>query len=49
MRLCLAETADELRHHHVLQGREFRQEMVELVDEADPLAPQAGAAAVVHV
>ena len=35
LRLALRQAADELRHHHVLQRRELRQEMVELVDEAD--------------
>ena len=46
--LALRQPADELRHHHVLQGREFRQEVVELVDEAHLLAPQAGALGIPH-
>jgi hypothetical protein len=28
-------TADELRHHRILQGREFRQKMMELKDKPD--------------
>ena len=47
-RLRLREPADELRHDHVLERREFRQQVVELVDEADLLATQAGAADIVH-
>ena len=37
-----------LRHHDVLERREFRQEMVELVDEADLHAPQRVRSGVVH-
>ena len=40
-RLRLREAADELRHHHVLERRELRQQMVELVDEAELLAADA--------
>ena len=40
---------DELRHHHVLEGGEFRQQMVELVDEADADAADAGARLVVEL
>ena len=32
---ALRQAADHLRHHHVLQRRELRQQVVELVDEAD--------------
>ena len=34
-RLRLSEAADQLRHHDVFQRREFRKQVVELVDEAD--------------
>ena len=34
--------------HHVLEGGELRQEVVELVDEADLLAAQARAPGIVH-
>ena len=36
------DAADELGHHDVLERREFRQQMVELVDEADLHAPDCG-------
>src|SRR3954471_20251731 len=42
------QTADELRHNDVLKRRELRQQVVELVDEADLLAPQARALGVAH-
>ena len=34
---------DELRHHHIFERVEFRQQMMELIDEADVAAPDAGA------
>ena len=40
---------DELRQHDVLERREFRQEMVELIDEADLRAAHAGALAVAEL
>src|SRR6188508_2325951 len=40
---------DELRQHDVLERREFRQEMVELVDEADLRAAHAGALTVAEL
>ena len=43
LRLALAAPGDQLRHRHVLERGEVRQQVVELVDEADPLAAQAGA------
>ena len=42
-RLRLRQAADHLRHHHVLERRELRQQMVELVDEADVVAADARA------
>src|SRR5215212_755142 len=48
LRLGFRQAADELRHDDVLERREFRQEMVELVDEAELLAPQRGAPGVAH-
>ena len=38
--------ADQLRHHHVLQGRELGQQVVELEDEAERPVPQRVAVAV---
>ena len=38
------QAADELRHHHVFEGRELRQEVVELIDEADLLAAASACA-----
>jgi hypothetical protein len=32
--------ADDLRQDHILDGREVRQQVVELVDEAQRLPPQ---------
>ncbi len=42
-RLHARQPADHLRQHHVLQGGEFRQQMMELIDEADIVAPDLGA------
>jgi hypothetical protein len=47
-RLALAQAADDLRHDHVLDCGELRQEVVELIDEADLLPAQARAAGIVH-
>ncbi len=43
MRFRDAEAAHQLRHHDVFKRREFRQQMVELVDEADVVAADRGA------
>src|SRR4051794_26090953 len=42
------QAADELRHNDILKRRELRQKVMELVDEADLLAPQARALGVAH-
>jgi hypothetical protein len=42
-RLLLREAADHLRQHHVLDRREFRQQVVKLIDEADLGAADARA------
>src|SRR5215212_592238 len=47
-RLLLNEAPDQLRQHHVLDRRELWKQVVELVDETDGGAPQAGASAVVE-
>ncbi|MOA15409.1 hypothetical protein D3C78_1355650 [compost metagenome] len=39
----LGETGDELRHHHIFHRREFRQEVMELINEADIAAADRGA------
>jgi hypothetical protein len=49
LRELLRQAANALRQHDVLQRREFRQEMVELVDEADLGPPQPRAALVVEL
>ena len=38
------EAIDRLRQRHIFQRREFRQKMVELIDEADRVAPQTSCA-----
>src|SRR5262245_22166579 len=40
--LVAADAENELRQHHILERRELRQEMMELIDEADLHAPHAG-------
>ena len=47
-RNLLRQRADHLRHHHILQRRELGQEMVELVDKADVIAPDRRALIVAH-
>ena len=42
-RLALAQPADHLRQHDVLERGELRQQVVRLVDEADVVAADAGA------
>ena len=39
---------DQLRHHDVFEGVEVRQQMVELVDEAERLAPEIRSTLVVE-
>src|SRR5574341_49653 len=41
-------TTDERRHHHVLEGRELRKEMVELEHEADAFVPEPRDPVVTH-
>ena len=41
LRLARGHAADQLRHHDVLERRELRQQLVELVDEAHRAAPHA--------
>ena len=41
--VALAKAADHLRKHHVLQRRQFRQQMMRLIDEAHLNAANAGA------
>ena len=42
------QAADQLRHHHVFQRRELRQQVMELVDEAD-LVRRSACGAIVHM
>ena len=43
---CLRRAVDQLRDDHILGGAEIGQQMVELVDEAQCLAADAGAGAI---
>ena len=45
-RRCTAISGDELRHHHILKRREFRQQMMRLIHKADRVAAQTRAFAV---
>src|SRR6266849_4212365 len=47
-RRAARDAGDHLRQHDVLERREFRQEMMELVDEAEILAADRGALAIRH-
>ena len=40
---------DQLRHHHILEGGEFRQQMMELIDKADADATDAGARGIIKL
>ncbi len=47
-RRSLGRAGDHLRQHHVLERREFRQEMMELIDEAQGRAPHLRALEIGH-
>ena len=48
VRFALAAALDELRHRDVLDRREFRQQLMELVDEAHGRAADTRAVVVLH-
>jgi hypothetical protein len=48
LRLAPGKPGDHLRQHDIFERRKFRQQMMELIDEADLAAPQRGALIVGH-
>ena len=48
LRLAPGKPGDHLRQHDIFERRKFRQQMMELIDEADLAAPERGALIVGH-